>query len=159
MFQESLKRLVESSIFVNAPFMLSFDKSTNIILLKIRKKDYSNDHDMSSKVRSKETQKRQFHLYNKDIFGAHASSSRHLILLDILDSSARCQYLVHGYDITMGISCYHGYGSGCKEVNKEHQFKANIYNITQIRLQRFQGYFNLQYIISIHFINFINTLY
>ena len=35
--------------------MLSFDISTNIILLKIRKKDYSNDHDMSSKVRSKET--------------------------------------------------------------------------------------------------------
>ena len=55
MFQESLKRLVESSIFVNVPFMLSFDKSTNIILLKIRKKDYNKDHDMSSRVRSKET--------------------------------------------------------------------------------------------------------
>ena len=50
--------------------MLSFDKSTNIILLKIRKKDYNKDHDMSSRVRSKETQKTQFHLYNKDIFGA-----------------------------------------------------------------------------------------
>ena len=56
--------------------MLSFDKSTNIILLKIRKKDYNKDHDMSSRVRSKETQKTQFHLYNKDIFGTEASSSR-----------------------------------------------------------------------------------
>ena len=55
MFQESLKRLVESSIFVNVPFMLSFDKSKNIILLKIRKKDYSKDHDMSSRVWSKKT--------------------------------------------------------------------------------------------------------